>query len=172
MYELIQVGTNTYVIDCPAKIGLFVEGERAFLIDSGNDKDAGKKVLKILESRGWQLAAILNTHSHADHIGGAQAVLENIPVGTVYIPAVSASTVTFERLMDCILENEIDAAAAYAGMEIPFGSCSLRVLSPPQDFSSENLNEYSVVLLLGFVFMVPCYAFFRFGLKRYKSTGS
>ena len=76
MYELIQVGTNTYVIDCPAKIGLFVEGERAFLIDSGNDKDAGKKVLKILESRGWQLAAILNTHSHADHIGGNRLLQE------------------------------------------------------------------------------------------------
>lgn len=26
--------------------------------------------------------------------------------------------------------------------------------------------------LLGFVFLIPCYAFFRFGLRRYKSTGS
>ncbi len=26
--------------------------------------------------------------------------------------------------------------------------------------------------LLGFVFMIPCYCFFRFGLRKYKSTGS
>lgn len=26
--------------------------------------------------------------------------------------------------------------------------------------------------LLGFVFMIPCYGFFRFGLRKYKSTGS
>lgn len=26
--------------------------------------------------------------------------------------------------------------------------------------------------LLGFLFMIPCYCFFRFGLRRYKSTGS
>lgn len=26
--------------------------------------------------------------------------------------------------------------------------------------------------LLGFLFMIPCYSFFRFGLRRYKSTGS
>ena len=26
--------------------------------------------------------------------------------------------------------------------------------------------------LLGFVFLLPCYCFFRFGLKKYKSTGS
>ena len=26
--------------------------------------------------------------------------------------------------------------------------------------------------LLGFLFFIPCYAFFRYGLKKYKSTGS
>lgn len=30
----------------------------------------------------------------------------------------------------------------------------------------------SLLPLLGFVFMIPCFAFFRFGLKKYRSTGS
>ena len=51
MYELIQVSENSYYIQCPAKIGLVRAGESGVcLIDSGNDKDAGKKVKKILES--------------------------------------------------------------------------------------------------------------------------
>ena len=71
MYELIQVGERTYYIDCPSKIGIYrMDETRVCLIDSGNDKDAGKKVLKVLEANGWQPERIFNTHFHADHVGG------------------------------------------------------------------------------------------------------
>lgn len=73
MYELIQVGEQSYYINCPAKIGIYHAGEGdVYLIDSGNDKEAGKKVRQILEKQGWRLKGILNTHSNADHIGGNQ----------------------------------------------------------------------------------------------------
>lgn len=73
MYELVQVNEKTYYIDCPAKIGVYMAAENEiYLIDSGNDKDAGRKVRQILEKNGWHLRGILNTHSNADHIGGNQ----------------------------------------------------------------------------------------------------
>ncbi|MDR1272400.1 MAG: MBL fold metallo-hydrolase [Clostridiales Family XIII bacterium] len=71
MFELIQVAENTFYIDCPAKIGVYRMPEnRVALIDSGNDKDAGRKILKILDANDWTLGFIVNTHSNADHIGG------------------------------------------------------------------------------------------------------
>jgi len=71
MYELHQVGPNSFYIQSPAKIGIVKISEKEIcLIDSGNDKDAGKKIRQILEQKDWQLTAIYNTHSNADHIGG------------------------------------------------------------------------------------------------------
>lgn len=71
MFEFIQVGEQSYYIESPAKIGVVKTGGNSVcLIDSGNDKDAGKKVLKILDNQGFQLEAIVNTHSNTDHIGG------------------------------------------------------------------------------------------------------
>ena len=70
MYELIQAGENTFYIDCPTKLGVFRTSQGAYLIDSGNSKDAGKRARQMLDANGWPLLGILNTHSHADHIGG------------------------------------------------------------------------------------------------------
>ena len=71
MYELEQVGQDSFYIQSPAKIGLFrISETEVCLIDSGSDKEAGRKVRQILDKNNWRLTAIFNTHSNADHIGG------------------------------------------------------------------------------------------------------
>ena len=53
MYELIQAVGNSYYIESPAKVGLFKTGENEVcLIDSGSDKDAGRKIRQILDANG------------------------------------------------------------------------------------------------------------------------
>lgn len=79
MYELEQVGPQSCYINCPAKIGIYAQSEReVYLIDSGNDKEASKKVLKIADVKGWTIKGILNTHSNADHIGGNSFIQNKI----------------------------------------------------------------------------------------------
>ncbi len=71
MYELIPITGNSYYIQSPSKMGLVrLNNTDVCLIDSGNDKDAGRKVRQLLDANGWHLSAIYNTHSNADHIGG------------------------------------------------------------------------------------------------------
>ena len=71
MYELNHIIGNSYYIQSPSKMGLVkLNDTDVYLIDSGNDKDAGRKVRQLLDTNGWHLTAIYNTHSNADHIGG------------------------------------------------------------------------------------------------------
>ncbi len=73
--ELVKVGERTYYIKNATNIGIYLQNEKeVYLIDTGNDKDAGKKILKIIEEQGWTVKGIINTHSHADHIGGNKVI--------------------------------------------------------------------------------------------------
>lgn len=73
--ELIKVGDKTYYIKNPTNIGIYkISDNDVYLIDSGNDKDAGKKILKIINEQGWNVKGIINTHSNADHIGGNKVI--------------------------------------------------------------------------------------------------
>ena len=98
MYELVQVSDNCYCIQSPAKIGLVkTTGQDVCLIDSGNDKDAGRKVRQILDANGWRLTAIYNTHSNADHIGGNK-YLQGQAGCPVYAPAIECAFTRFPVL--------------------------------------------------------------------------
>lgn len=91
MYELIPVAPRTYYIQSPAKIGVVETSDgHVVLIDSGNDKEAGRKVRQHLDRQGWTLDAIYNTHSNADHIGG-NAYLAKQTGCALYAPGIEAA---------------------------------------------------------------------------------
>lgn len=73
--ELIKVGEKTYYIKNPTNIGIYkINDNEVYIIDSGNDKEAGKKILKIVNEQNWTVKGIIVTHSNADHIGGNKLI--------------------------------------------------------------------------------------------------
>ncbi len=73
--ELIHAKGNTYYIKNATNIGVYkINEDSVYLIDTGNDSDAGKKILKIMNQEGWNVVGIINTHSNADHIGGNKVI--------------------------------------------------------------------------------------------------
>lgn len=99
MYELINISGNTWYILSPANIGLFKTAhDEVVLIDSGNDKEAAKKILSVIQSHNWKLKMIVNTHSNADHVGGNAYLREKTNCG------IAATRLESAFMADTILE--------------------------------------------------------------------
>lgn len=79
--QLNRAGDGVYFLDAGINLGLVTlpegelpsdpSGRPALLIDAGLDESVAKRVLRLLGEHGLVLTAVLVTHAHADHSGGA-----------------------------------------------------------------------------------------------------
>ena len=90
--DYIEVTEHVGYVPGAVNIGVLRNGDDAVLIDTGLDKDNGRKLLRLLEEQGLTLKAIINTHSHADHNGGNNYLTRNTEA-QVYAPSIESGII-------------------------------------------------------------------------------
>ena len=121
----------------------------AVLIDGGNNPD-GPNVVNYLKSQQVkELAAVIATHPHEDHIGGLDTVIKSFPVKAVYMPNASTTTKTFEDFVTAVTASGAKRIQAKAGVTLDVPGLTGQFLAP-NGSGYEDLNNYSAVLRLTF----------------------
>ena len=124
--------------------------KKAILIDSGKNFEDGKKIVEKLESYAIkEIKALVLTHPHKDHIGGAVYVIKKLNVEKIYMPNIVHTTESFEKLVEEIEKQEIKLIQAKAGDVLDAEGFNGEFLSP-QNAKYDNLNDYSAVLKLNY----------------------
>lgn len=87
----IQLSERVFYLPGSVNAALVVGDEReAMIVDTGQDKDAGRRLKGACAHLGVTPIAILNTHAHADHYGGNDFLVRNLGL-SVYAPPFEAS---------------------------------------------------------------------------------
>jgi len=100
IHEILPVG----VLECNCSVFGDERSREALVVDPGDDIE---RVLKVVKRHGLTVKAIVITHAHIDHIGGAQK-LKQATGAPVYM-----------NLNDAELQKMLDVQAAWLGMRPP-----------------------------------------------------
>lgn len=126
---------------------LIQQGKNGILVDSGLS-DYGDTVSDFIKSCGvTNLEYVIATHPHDDHIGSLPQVMDDFEVGKVIMPELeefnTPTTRVYERFVDYIIENNIDAYSAEFGDIYEMDDIKIQVLGPVEQV--KDLNDMSVI---------------------------
>ena len=138
-------------IDCKQGDAILIKTpEDKYMLVDGGKPEEGENISEFLRNQGVkQLAVVVGTHPHSDHIGGLAQIINNFSVEKVYLPRVTHNTTTFEALLKAIKGKNLKISTARKGVEIPLEGIQARFIAPVGE-NYEDLNNYSAVIRIDY----------------------
>lgn len=116
------------------------------LIDAG-EPDASDAVLEYLDRHGIdKLDYLVCTHSHSDHCGGLDAVVESLEIGTVFTSPYAGDSPSYEIFTDAVYGAGLELTVPELGESYRLGEASFSFIGPVEDY--DNTNDDSLVMRL------------------------
>lgn len=122
---------------------LIIQGDKAALIDAGDNDDEQRVVSYIKKQGVTELEYVFATHPHSDHIGGLDAVVNSIPIKNIFVSNGDADTKTYSDFINAMANKGLYPSVPLLGSEFKLGSATLKVLSVA---NVDDPNNNSIVL--------------------------
>ena len=122
------------------------------LIDAGTNK-GGKKLAERFAKDGVDaIDLMIITHFDKDHVGGADKVLESVPVARVVMPKYAKESKQHTQFMDALSQSpktQVDVLSAKGEKTFEFGGMILRITAAQEtDYGIDEENDFSLAAYL------------------------
>lgn len=125
---------------------------KSLLLDAGPVDSASRLATKLAALGITQLDAFVLTHPHADHIGGALALVKRFPPKVVLDPGFSHPSTVYAEFLEYVEKSGISYRQPRKGLAVKLGvHAKFDVLAPEDPFLSgtrSDANSNSVVMTL------------------------
>ena len=139
-----------YYLDVGQADSIFVyNNDVCMLVDAGNNRD-GKKICEYLDSLGiTKIDYLVGTHAHEDHIGGLDDVIRHFEIGNIYMPKKSATTKTFEDVIDAIRSKNMKVKSPKVGATFNVGNAVCEIMAVDDEAIDANLSSIVIEMTYG-----------------------
>lgn len=138
-------GLTVQYIDVGQADCALLECDGEFMLIDGGNRDDSQLVVSFLEQQGVkELAAVVCSHAHEDHVGGLPAVLAVYPTKAVYAPTKTYSSSIFDKFVYYTDQQGLDITIPAPGDQFTLGQAVVTVLGPVKSYA--ETNDTSIVL--------------------------
>lgn len=142
-----------YMIDVgQADSFLFVQGDKAALVDCGT-RSTGKDAVEYIKNLGiTKIDYVFGTHPHDDHMGGMYDIITNFEIGKIILPKVETGQVTtnwYIKLMQEIAGGDYETEYSKTGNTYQLGDAVIEILWQ-SDETQTNINNYSNIIKVSY----------------------
>ena len=143
-----NISLEVTILDTGKSDCIFIEiGDKTIMIDTGLDRN-GEQILASLHEKGIDhIDYLILTHLDKDHIGGADIILDEIPVDQVIQANYSKDSTQYQEYIDALSRHDITPLLLTQTMNLKINDAQL-TLYPAQQTEYEQSNDYSIITSL------------------------
>ncbi len=119
--------------------------DAAIMIDAGEHGDGEKLVAHLRELGVEKLDLLILTHFDKDHIGGADILIDALPIDRIVLPSYGKESKQYTQLLAALAQTDAGVSYLDQDLALSYGDLEMTIWVSPVPFDGKSDNEQSLI---------------------------